>query len=85
MDAVLEETNQVFCGADLRRRKSVSFSNTDDIVEVEALEAHEELICEHEALTLGLDLEEDHEALLRERLASKQLQRDHLDSLGLKI
>lgn len=73
MDGILEETGHVFQGSDLatarekRRstRKSVSFSNTDDIVEVER---DEELILEHEALALGVDIEDDHEALLREIL-----------------
>ena len=53
MDGILEETNQVFRGLDLRRRKSVSFSNCDDIVEVETHEERSE-----EALALGLDLED---------------------------
>eukprot|EP00913_Durusdinium_trenchii_P035566 g33283.t1 len=76
MDGILEETGHVFQGSDLatarekRRstRKSVSFSNTDDIVEVER---DEELILEHEALALGVDIEDDHEALLREPLGGK--------------
>lgn len=75
MDGILEETGHVFSGgciasaASTRRtarvRKSVSFCPTDDIVEVEQ---DEELILEHEALCLGLELEDDHEALLREIL-----------------
>ena len=73
MDGILEETGHVFIQSSgivsssgrPRLRKSVSFSPTTDIVEVEL---EEELILEHEALCLGVDFEEDQEALLREIL-----------------
>lgn len=82
MDGILEETGHVFSGGCIagaggrrtaRVRKSVSFCPTDDIVEVEQ---DEELILEHEALCLGLELEDDHEALLREILMDSDEESD---------
>ncbi|CAE7630400.1 NEK5 [Symbiodinium pilosum] len=81
MDGILEETGLVFNGAGIQNelerrrsvRKSVSFCQQDDIVEVEQHQ-DEELLLDHEAWALGIDVEEidEQEALLREILMGSE-------------
>jgi len=81
MDGILEETGLVFNGAGIHNdearrrsiRKSVSFCQEDDIVEVEQHQ-DEELLLDHEVWALGIDVEEidEQEALLREILMGSE-------------